>query len=125
MKFAGWFAIIVGVSMALQWAAFLATGNVPELQSEPLRIAFHLAAEFLTAGLLVISGIGLLMRKSWSRGAFFFSSGMLLYTAVASPGYFAQKGQWPFLVIFGVILTLTGAAVVAVVRGAKGHRILL
>lgn len=45
MKFAGSFAIVIGGSMLLQWTVFLLTGNVPELQSEPLRIAFHLAGE--------------------------------------------------------------------------------
>jgi hypothetical protein len=62
--------------------------------------------------------MGLLVRKQWSSGLFFFSSGMLVYTSMVSPGYFAQKGQWPFVLFFGVILAFTGAAVGAVVRGA-------
>ena len=118
MKFAGWFAIVMGGAMACQWAAFLATGNVPELQTEPIRIAFHLVGELLTAALLVVSGMGLLTRRSWSRSVFFFSSGMLVYTAVVSPGYFAQKGQHGFLVMFGLILMGSAAAVISVVRSA-------
>jgi hypothetical protein len=31
---------------------------------------------------------------------------MLFYTAIVSPGYFAQKGDWAYVVMFGVILVL-------------------
>lgn len=57
MKFAGWYGIVVGFLMVGQWLFFLATGQVPELQTEPVRIAFHLAGEFLTALGLIVSGI--------------------------------------------------------------------
>lgn len=30
--------------------------------------------------------------------------GMLFYTAVVSPGYFAQQGQWSWLVMFVLII---------------------
>ena len=49
MVFASVFALVVGVSMIGQWLLFLLTGQVPELETEPLRIRFHLAAEFVTA----------------------------------------------------------------------------
>ena len=32
---------------------------------------------------------------------------MLLYTVIVSPGYFAQKGQTIWLLIFGVLALLT------------------
>ena len=31
---------------------------------------------------------------------------MLFYTAIVSPGYFVQKGQWGWLVMFGVVIVL-------------------
>jgi len=116
MKFAGCFAVIVGGAMLVQWSVFLLAGNVPELRTEPLRIAFHLAGEALTAVLLLASGAGLLLRRPWARTAFFVSAGMLLYTAIVSPGYFAQQGQWAFLVMFVTVLVLTVGAVLAVAR---------
>ena len=30
--------------------------------------------------------------------------GMLLYTVIVSPGYFAQRGEWPLVAMFGVLL---------------------
>lgn len=116
MKFAGCFAVIVGGAMLAEWSVFILAGSVPELQTEPIRIAFHLAGEALTAILLLASGAGLLTRKPWARTAFFVSAGMLLYTAIVSPGYFGQQGQWAFLVMFAAVLALTVGAVLAVAR---------
>jgi hypothetical protein len=42
--------------MLAQWIFFLVSGKVPELQSEPWRIALHLLADFVTAAGLVFSG---------------------------------------------------------------------
>ena len=47
MIFAPWYAILVGLGMIGQWSVFLATRRMPELKTEPFRIAFHLAGEFL------------------------------------------------------------------------------
>ena len=101
------YAIVVGVLMFGQWAMFLATGNVPELQTEPIRIAFHLAGEFTTAGLLVAGGFGLLTLRKWGYHVFLLALGMLLYTIIVSPGYFGQLGQWVFVLMFAVLVVLT------------------
>lgn len=106
MKFAAWFGILVGALMLAQWGVFLATGQVPELSTEPLRIAFHLAGEALTALGLLSSGVALLMRKSWAKRIYLVASGMLLYSVIVSPGYFAQQGQWPLVAMFGGLLVL-------------------
>ena len=107
LKFAAWYSIVVGILMLAQWAFFLAKGQVPELATEPYRIAFHLLGEGVTAIALIISGIALLRRVPRSRKAAFAALGMLTYTVLVSPGYFAQLGQWPMVAIFGVLLVLT------------------
>ncbi|HUW09313.1 MAG TPA: hypothetical protein VM537_06250 [Anaerolineae bacterium] len=101
------YAIVVGVLMFGQWAMFLVTGNVPELQTEPIRIAFHLAGEFTTAALLVVGGFGLLTLRKWGYHVFLLALGMLLYTIIVSPGYFGQLGQWVFVVMFAALVVLT------------------
>ncbi len=65
MKFTGWFSIVVGVLMLAHWGFFITTGQVPELQSEPVRIAFHLAAEGATAVVRIVSGSALLRGAKW------------------------------------------------------------
>ena len=114
-KFVGWFGLSCGCSMIFMWATFLGTGNVPEIQTKPWSISFHLVAEFITAVLLMGSGVGLLVAKQkkqqlLSRELFLFASGMLVYTCIQSPGYFLQKGEWAFLVLFGSLLILSGTS---------------
>jgi peptidoglycan/LPS O-acetylase OafA/YrhL len=101
------YAIVVGLLMFGQWAMFLLTGNVPELQTEPIRIAFHLAGEFTTAALLIAGGFGLLTLRKWGYHVFLLALGMLLYTIIVSPGYFGQLGQWVFVLLFAVLVVLT------------------
>ncbi len=43
-KAAALFSIVVGISMILMWMMFYFTGSIPELESEPARIAMHLLA---------------------------------------------------------------------------------
>lgn len=107
MRFTAWYSIAVGLLMLGQWKFFLASGEVPEFQTEPFRIAFHLVAEGVTAIALIASGASLLRRKWWAREAAFAALGMLTYTVLVSPGYFAQLGQWPIVAMFGVLLLLT------------------
>jgi hypothetical protein len=106
MKFTGIYSIIVGVLMLAQWTFFIAAGQVPELKTAPFSIAFHLVAEGCTALSLIISGVGLLNKRTWARTAAFVSLGMLLYTVIVSPGYFAQQGVWPLVGMFMVLLVL-------------------
>lgn len=107
MKLPGIYGIFVGLMMLAQWVFFLATGRVPELQSEPWRIALHLIAEFITAIGLIVSGGMLLKRAAWGFRAYLFFSGMLVYSVIASPGYFAQQEQWVLVIMFVILLILT------------------
>jgi len=106
MRFVRISSIVTGVLMFIQWGFFLATGNVPELDSQSRAIAFHLAAEFLTASALIASGIRLSGSRPQSRVSAAFAQGMLGYTAVNSSGYFAQNGEPIFLGMFGIVLLL-------------------
>ena len=112
------FAIIVGAGMIGQWTLSFLTHQIPELQSEPIRIGFHIAGEMATALALITGGVGLLASLAWARVLFLVAMGMLFYTAIVSPGYFAQKGQWIWVVIFGIIIVL---AIVAVMNVAGSN----
>lgn len=107
MRFVAWFSILVGMFMLAQWGFILGTGQAPEVRSEPIRLAFHVAAEFATAAMLIVSGIGLLRRAPWARFLSPAALGTLTYTVIVSPGYFAQQGQWAPVVMFAILLSLT------------------
>jgi hypothetical protein len=115
MIFSAVLALFIGVGMIGQWLFFLATGQVPELETEPVRIRFHLAAEFMTAIALLASGVALLTGQPWGRWFYLLAAGMLLYTVIVSPGYFAQKGQWAFVGMFAVVLLLALIGVALVI----------
>ena len=69
----------------------MATANVPELQTEPIRIAFHLAGEFTTAALLIAGGLGLLRLRRWGYHVFLLALGVLLPDVLAPHLHFFAR----------------------------------
>jgi hypothetical protein len=104
MKFPAWYGIVVGFGMIIQWSLSIGAGQVPEFQTEPWRIALHLVAEFSTALMLIVSGIATLKSIVWGKTALLLGLGMVIYSEIVSPGYFAQLGQWAMVGMFAVIL---------------------
>jgi hypothetical protein len=120
MIFPAIFAIIVGMGMIGQWALSYFSQQIPELETERIRILFHIAAELITGLALIASGVGLLGGWAWGIPLYLIASGMLLYTIIVSPGYFAWKGQYVWLGIFGTLLVLTLVSVGVVLRSMGG-----
>ena len=104
---ASFYAILVGVSMMGVWVLSYYSRNIPELATKPFEIYFHLAAELITALLLIIAGISLSKRKKWGSQLFLLSMGMLLYTLIQGPGYFLQRHELIFVVIFAILFVVT------------------
>jgi hypothetical protein len=119
MKFAGIFGITAGISILIQWLFFLLTAQVPELETAPLEIVFHLAAEFMTAIVMIAGGTAVLKGKPWAPRVYYLASGMLIYTVINSEGYFMQLGQWLMVSMFALLLLLTVVSIGKVVRTAK------
>jgi len=109
------YAILVGLSMIGMWAYLLLTDQVPASE-KPWAITFHLIAEFSTAVLLIVSGAGLWLNSEWAKRLSLISLGMLLYSVVASPGYYAQKNNLPMVVMFVVFIILTVIAIIALLK---------
>ena len=107
MLFPSIISIVIGISMIAMWSVSYFTRQIPELETEPTRIKFHLAAEFATAVALLIAGIGLITNQEWVVSIYLVSMGMLLYSVIVSPGCFAQKGQWAYVEMFVVIFIIT------------------
>lgn len=108
--------IAIGVLMVGQWVVALLTNRVPELESRPIEIRLHLIAEFATAIVLIVGGIGTLAGVGIAPPVLLFGLGMLTYTAIVSPGWFLARGQHAPVVMFAVIvvIALVGAASLAV-----------
>ncbi|MFQ6012115.1 MAG: hypothetical protein ACE5LS_00505 [Thermoplasmata archaeon] len=84
---------------------------MPELQEAPREIAFHLAAEFATAILLVVVGAALLLGTQRARILSPLALGMLLYTVVNSAGFYAQRDNLGMVTMFMALVVLTVMAI--------------
>ena len=104
MKFPAWYGILVGLLMVAQWTFSILAGRVPEFQSAPWEITFHLAAEFATAIVLIAGGIARLRSLAWSRTVLLLGMGMVMYSEIVSPGYFAQLNQWALVTMFAILI---------------------
>jgi hypothetical protein len=104
MKFPAWYSILVGFLMIAQWTFTILAGGVPEYQTAPWEIALHLAAEMTTAIMLILGGIATLKSVHWGKQVLFVGLGMVIYSEIVSPGYFAQLGQWPLVALFAFLL---------------------
>lgn len=83
--------VVVGFGLAAYWAGFaLGRGNLPQgiwtVRGSTL-VVFHLAAEFVTAFLAVVGGIGLLRGRGWGLATAFTALGALLYTSLNTLGW--------------------------------------
>jgi hypothetical protein len=104
MKFPAWYGILIGLLMIAQWTFTILAGGVPELQTAPWEIALHLAAEMTTAVMLILGGIATLKSVHWGKQVLFVGLGMVIYSEIVSPGYFAQLGQWALVALFAILL---------------------
>jgi hypothetical protein len=116
MRIVGWFQVVVGVAILGLWTMLLPTGQVPEVQAGQVDIWFHLAAELLLAGLLVIAGASLLRRADHATLLSGLALGALAYSAINSPGYYAEQGDVAMVAMFALVVVATAACVVALRR---------
>jgi hypothetical protein len=111
-KIASLYSIVIGIAIICMWSVFLFANQVPELKTAPLKINYHLLAEFLTAILLLIGGYGLLTKQVWGFHLYLISMGMLLYTVIVSAGYYANLGDISMIGMFTLFQILTLAFIV-------------
>ena len=109
-KTASVYAIIVGLGMIGIWTLLLTTGQDPQLQREletiPISISMAIVSDFLTAGVLLAAGIGLIRNRKWAVKVFLLSMGFLFYSVVNAAGFYGQRGDLPFVIMFTAIFVL-------------------
>ncbi|MFX1327580.1 MAG: hypothetical protein ACFE91_05480 [Promethearchaeota archaeon] len=93
------YTILIGITMLAMWLLLLIKKEVPELKTKPTQIFFHLIAEFLTAVMLIIGGIGFITNQSWGLIIFFIAIGMAIYSTINAAGFYGQLKEWPMFII--------------------------
>ena len=84
------YIIIIGIALLCMWLLLLIKREVPELNTKPTQIFFHLVAEFLTSIMLIIGGIGLIMNQFWGVAVFF--------STINAAGFYGQLKDWPMFI---------------------------
>jgi hypothetical protein len=101
------YSITMGVAIIAFWSVLWAIGAIPDLMNKPWEIAMHLAAEFTTAGLLLVSGLGLWFQARWALRVNVFASGMLVYSLIQTPGYYLERNAMIFVLMLAVSFLIT------------------
>lgn len=101
------YSALVGVLTLIVWGIFWVNGTIADMTTRPWEVAMHLTAEFVTAGLLIVSGIGLWFQARWATRINVFASGMLVYSLIESPGRYLQNNAMDFVVMFIVVFLIT------------------
>jgi hypothetical protein len=107
-------SLVTGTGMFVFWSMAVLSRKVPEIEEGRVDIWFHVAAEFATALALVGGGAAVLVdaRAPWSVGLSSLGLGLLVYTLIASPGFYAERRQLPMVGMFVGFWLLTVPAVV-------------
>lgn len=106
-KITAYFYIIVGIGIICLWLMLGFTNQIPEFETEPISIIFHIFIEVSMAIMCIVTGILLIKNHSLGRNFLFISSGMLIYSVINSSGYYGDLGQYLMIVFFGIILIIT------------------
>jgi hypothetical protein len=122
MRFASSYAVVVGALMLVVWAFLLLAGQVPDIDTELPALVFHWAAELLTAVGLIASGLALGRGRRWAAWGYPLAMGMLVYSLVNSPGFYAQAQEWGVVALFAVLLLPTVLALALFVRRQMAGR---
>ena len=69
-----------------------------------------------TALALMIGGIALLKSTIWGKQVLLVGLGMVIYSEIVSPGYFAGQSQWGMVAMFAILLFGATLAVMSVLR---------
>ena len=105
----GVYCVITGAFMVVWWVIGIGRGALRRPDRSRPQIMLHLAAELVTAALLVAGGA--LLSPGGNTGVALVGLGALLYTVIASPGYFLARRERAPIVMFAVLLVLTAVAI--------------
>lgn len=108
------YSLLAG-TMILGWWGFRSAKNQVPKRFAPKEVMFHLAAEVLTALLLIVSGIGLLLGFAWTKILSPMSLGMLLYAVINIAGTYAQQNNRQMLIILATVVILTVGAIFSII----------
>ena len=90
-----WYCLGAGVSVAGFWTWVALTGRVERMGRGRDDFRWHVAAEIVAGGLLIVAGFGLVLAKDarWPVLLSAVGMGALVYALVESAGHYLASGQ--------------------------------
>jgi len=106
------YCILTGVSIVAFWINLFSKKQLlsSRFPQKKVEVVYHVAAEFLTAILLMGSAAGFILGFSWSRVLLPVSLGMLLYAQINGPGFYAGQENSGMVRVFYVTAIFTAIA---------------
>jgi hypothetical protein len=100
------YELAIGIFLLCLWSFYLLSGNIPEYNNRPTEFSFHLAIEACTALMLIISSLRVLLTKGHGEGMLLMSTGMLFYALLNNSGYYAERANTAFILMFILMLAI-------------------
>ncbi len=104
-KSTAYFCLVIGFLNLFTWTYLLVNNKVPGMDKELLAFVFHWISEFITAVLLIVSGVMILRNNRMRRYMFFIASGFLLNAINGAFWYYLANFD-PFLFIMMVVILI-------------------
>ncbi len=101
------YMMVVGIGIIALWTMLFVSDQIPELETEPIAIAFHITIEVLMGVVSIVSGVLLLKNFKYQKEAVIFANGMICYSVVNSSGYYGDLNQYGMIVMFFFLLVIS------------------
>ena len=93
--------MFLGISVLGMWGLILFTEMVPE---GPVELTFHLISEFVMALAALAAGILMFRHNRYGKGLGIAAHGMALYSVLNAAGYYAERGELLFPLLFLLLM---------------------
>lgn len=98
------YSIFLGISILGMWGFILTTEEVPE---GPVELTFHLISEFLMALSALTAGILMFRNHRYGKSLGIVAHGMVLYSVLNASGYYAERGETLFPLLFLLLMLVS------------------
>ena len=110
------FCLTVGILNLAAWLLIITSGQVDDFQERVLSYLFHWISEFITAILLIYSGILFFSRTAYMRNILFIALGFLLLSIGGAFLFYLREFEPAMFVLSSVI---TGLTIIVIILNYK------
>lgn len=104
LRIIAYYSILLGISILGLWGLILTTEVIQEGKTE---FSFHLVSELLMALVCIAAGIMMTRKHRVGIPLILAGHGMVIYSLLNATGYYAERGEIIFPVMFGTLLVLS------------------